>query len=231
MSSVKCWWNPRAISTLLPFQSMSTPSSSTSAPAPLISPCNIHCWCAGLEQMACIHSQTHTHTQTQTWMNTHMPDTHGPLFVFSFKVEVSWDGSGGWWTGQIVLQGEINQSAVLGCRLRKADEAILNAWLGLMCEAMAVRGRPVPLEVRLTRHQQQFKDNGKVHGLQYGKLGRWMGLSVWVLQAGDDQAKVHHIVFLILIGHNTQLTSCITIILSCIDVIKNRCNMLDIVEN
>lgn len=65
---------------------------------------------------------TLTNTHTQTCMNTHVADTHThrPLFVFSFKrVEVSWDGAGGWRSGQMVLQGEINQYTVLGCRLHR----------------------------------------------------------------------------------------------------------------
>ena len=82
-----------------------------------------------------------------------------------------------------------------------------------MCEVKASLGRPVPLEVRLTRNQQQFKDNTVNAPLAIRETGE-MDLSVWELQRGDDQAKVHHtglsvrLALLILIGHNIHLTSC-----------------------
>ncbi len=81
-----------------------------------------------------------------------------------------------------------------------------------MCEVMALLGRPVPLEVRLTRHQQQFKDNGKCNACNMGNWSDgWNCLCGCQSQVMTKQRCITQSclsAILTLIGYDIQFTSC-----------------------
>lgn len=98
-------------------------------------------------------TNTCTHTHRHGWTHTCLIRTDPCLFSLLKGWKSAEMEPEERWTGQIVLWEWDQSVQCVGLQVTRCDEAILNAWLGFMCEVMTLLAHPVQLEVRTTRHQ------------------------------------------------------------------------------